>query len=36
LLQIRAQEMNEDLRGTFEHWYPGMKTRSEDPFQFVV
>jgi hypothetical protein len=30
LLQVRAQVMNGDLRGTFRRWYPGMKAGSED------
>jgi hypothetical protein len=24
LLQVRTQVLNEDLRPTFEHWYPAM------------
>jgi hypothetical protein len=27
LLQVRAQVLNDDLRATFERWYPGMKAR---------
>jgi len=30
VLQVRAQVMNGDLRGTFRRWYPGMKAGSED------
>ena len=26
LLQVRTQVLNEDLRTTFQRWYPGMKT----------
>ena len=26
LLQIRTQVLNDDLRHTFERWYPGLKT----------
>jgi hypothetical protein len=33
LLQVRAQVMNGDLRGTFQRWYPGMKAGSEDPIR---
>jgi hypothetical protein len=33
LLQVRAQVMNGDLRGTFRRWYPGMKVGSEDPIR---
>jgi hypothetical protein len=29
LLQVRVQVMNGDLRQTFGHWYPGMKTATE-------
>ena len=25
LLQVRTQVLNDDLRATFERWYPGMK-----------
>jgi hypothetical protein len=25
LLQVRTQVLNEDLRTTFQRWYPGMK-----------
>ncbi len=24
LLQVRTEVLNDDLRTTFEHWYPGM------------
>ena len=30
LLQVRTRVLNEDLRGTFHRWYPGMKA---DPSQ---
>jgi len=33
LLQVRAQVMNGDLRGTFRRRYPGMKVGSEDPIR---
>jgi hypothetical protein len=35
-LQIRTQVPNGDLRKAFGHWYPGMKTRSEEPVRLVA
>jgi hypothetical protein len=29
LLQVRIQVLNEELRGTFCRWYPGMKLQEE-------
>ena len=26
LLQVRTRVLNDDLRATFERWYPGLKT----------
>jgi hypothetical protein len=31
LLQVRTQVLNDDLRPTFERWYPGLKTAIESP-----
>jgi hypothetical protein len=29
LLQVRAQVLNDDLRPTFERWYPGLKSNND-------
>lgn len=31
LLQVRAQALNEDLRPTFERWYPAMARKDGSP-----
>ena len=31
LLQVRTQVLNDDLRLTFERWYPGLKPNIESP-----
>ncbi len=31
LLQVRTRVLNEDLRPTFERWYPGLKPDIESP-----
>ena len=31
LLQVRTQVLNDDLRSTFERWYPGLKPAIESP-----
>jgi hypothetical protein len=30
LLQVKAQVLNEDLRGKLDEWYPGFNAQSED------
>ncbi len=31
LLQVRTQVLNNDLRATFAHWYPGMSSHTVQP-----
>ena len=35
LLQVRTQVLNDDLRGTFERWYPAM-TKTDVPLLEVA
>jgi hypothetical protein len=36
LLQVRARVLNNDLRSTFEGWYPGLKPDIEPPRDVAV